>query len=148
MIFLNYIFFYLLYLRNLQEQVKKAFCYQTLYWPFTVWTNCIIKNQFWPILHSLNLSLTLLVVILNTKQQHKMFSREDVHSFINTYLPIHTFVLYIKGRKWILNNEYSRYFSTQVNSTLVISISGWVSYVLNLQGVREWNKIYGNSQKN
>ena len=23
-----------------QEQVKKAFCYQKLFWPFTVWTNC------------------------------------------------------------------------------------------------------------
>ena len=30
----------LLDLRNLQEQVKKAFCYQELFWPFTVWTNC------------------------------------------------------------------------------------------------------------
>ena len=29
----------LLYLRNLQEQVKKAFCYQKLFWPFTVWKN-------------------------------------------------------------------------------------------------------------
>ena len=27
-------------LRNLQEQVKKAFCYQKLFWPFTVWINC------------------------------------------------------------------------------------------------------------
>ena len=26
-------------LRNLQEQVKKAFCYQKLFWPFTVWIN-------------------------------------------------------------------------------------------------------------
>ena len=30
----------LLYLRNLQEQVKKAFCYQKLFWPSTVWRNC------------------------------------------------------------------------------------------------------------
>ena len=30
----------LLDLRNLQEQVKKAFCYQKLSWPFTVWINC------------------------------------------------------------------------------------------------------------
>ena len=30
----------LLYLRNLQEQVKKAFFYQKLFWPFTVWMNC------------------------------------------------------------------------------------------------------------
>ena len=26
--------------RNLQEQDKKAFCYQKLFWPFTVWKNC------------------------------------------------------------------------------------------------------------
>ena len=25
---------------NLQEQVKKSFCYQKLFWPFTVWINC------------------------------------------------------------------------------------------------------------
>jgi hypothetical protein len=31
----------LLDLKNLQvEQVRKAFCYQKLFWPFTVWTNC------------------------------------------------------------------------------------------------------------
>ena len=29
----------LLDLRNLQEQVKKAFRYQNLFWPFTVWIN-------------------------------------------------------------------------------------------------------------
>ena len=27
-------------MRNLQEQVKKAFCYQKLFWPFTTWINC------------------------------------------------------------------------------------------------------------
>ena len=42
----------LLHLRNLQEQVKKAFCYQKLFWPFTVWINCssdlkIFANS-WP----------------------------------------------------------------------------------------------------
>ena len=30
----------LLYLRNLKEQVKKAFCYQRLFWLFNVWINC------------------------------------------------------------------------------------------------------------
>ena len=39
-------------MRNLQEQVKKAFCYQKLFWPFTVWINCssdlkIFENS-WP----------------------------------------------------------------------------------------------------
>ena len=27
-------------MRNLQEQVRKAFCYQKLFWSFTDWTNC------------------------------------------------------------------------------------------------------------
>ena len=34
------IFFPICVLRNLQEQVKKPFCYQKLFWPFTVWINC------------------------------------------------------------------------------------------------------------
>ena len=47
--FLNPIFFFLnlnsncsnlLDLRNLQEQVKKAFCYRKFFWPLTVWINC------------------------------------------------------------------------------------------------------------
>ena len=35
-------------MRNLQEQVKKAFCYQKLSWPFTVWINCSsdLKKKF------------------------------------------------------------------------------------------------------
>ena len=33
----------LLGMRNLQEQVKKAFCYQKLFWPFTVGTICYLK---------------------------------------------------------------------------------------------------------
>ena len=37
---LNYNCSNLLDMRNLQEQVKKAFCYQKLFWPFTVWINC------------------------------------------------------------------------------------------------------------
>ena len=38
--------------RNLQEQVKKALCYQKLFWPFTVWINrsSDLKNfaNSWP----------------------------------------------------------------------------------------------------
>ena len=37
---LNYNCSNFFYVRNLQEQVKKAFCYQKLFWPFTVWINC------------------------------------------------------------------------------------------------------------
>ena len=42
----------LLDMRNLQEQVKKAFCYQKLFWSITVWINCSseLKNfaNLWP----------------------------------------------------------------------------------------------------
>ena len=46
------IFSNLLVLRNIQQQVKKAFCYQKLFWPFSVWANCsndhkIFANS-WP----------------------------------------------------------------------------------------------------
>ena len=37
---LNQDFSNFLDMRNLQEQVKKAFFYQKLFWPFTVWINC------------------------------------------------------------------------------------------------------------
>ena len=37
---LNYDCSNFLDVRNLQKQVKKAFCYQKLFWPFTVWINC------------------------------------------------------------------------------------------------------------
>ena len=42
----------LLDMRNLQEQVKKAFCYQKLLWPCTVWINCSsnlkLSANSWP----------------------------------------------------------------------------------------------------
>ena len=43
---LNYDYSIFLDMRNLQEQVRKAFCYQKLFWLFTVWINCYsdLKN--------------------------------------------------------------------------------------------------------
>ena len=37
-------------MRNLRKQVKKAFCYQKLLWPFTVWINCSIYLKNFQIL--------------------------------------------------------------------------------------------------
>ena len=37
---LNYNYSNLLDMKNLQEQVKKAFCYHQLFWTFTIWINC------------------------------------------------------------------------------------------------------------
>ena len=33
-------------MRNLQEQVKKTFCYQKLFWPFTVWIDSSDRKHF------------------------------------------------------------------------------------------------------
>ena len=51
------------YLRNLQEQVKKAFCYQKLFWPFTVRRNCssdlkIFANCLQPLISNFFFSIT------------------------------------------------------------------------------------------
>ena len=63
-IFLNPIFFFnmnsnfsnLLGKRSIQEQLKKAFCYQNLFWPFTVWTNCSVDLKHFPNSQSLVLN--------------------------------------------------------------------------------------------
>ena len=46
-------------LRNLQEQVKKAFCHQKLFWPFTVRINCSsdLKNFANSMLSASNFSI-------------------------------------------------------------------------------------------
>ena len=77
-------------LRNLQEQVKKAFCYQKLFWPFTVWIDCSsdLKKfpNSWP-----------------SASNFKSFSRSLKHFFLtvgqNNFgnkIPFHFLVL-IKG---------------------------------------------------
>ena len=43
---MNYNCSNLLNIRNFQEQVKKAFCCQKLFWPFTVWINCSSDLKF------------------------------------------------------------------------------------------------------
>ena len=46
-------------MKNLQEQVRKTFCYQKLFWPFTVQTNCSSDLEMFgdvckdPVLHTL-----------------------------------------------------------------------------------------------
>ena len=59
----------LLDMRNIQEQVKKAFCYQKLFWPLTVWINCSsdLKN----IENSLNFNCSNLSSLRNLQEQVK-----------------------------------------------------------------------------
>ena len=53
-------------LRNLQEQVKKAFCYQKLFWPFTVQTNCFSDHK----------------IFAHSASNFKSFSRSLEHFFL------------------------------------------------------------------
>ena len=76
---LNYNCSNLLDMRNLQEQVKKAFCYQKLIWPFTVWINCSSDRKkfanFWPSASNFkSFSLSLEHTILVTKYNYFLFS--------------------------------------------------------------------------
>jgi len=56
-------------MRNLQEQVKKAFRYQTLFWSFTVWINC-------------SSDLTVFANSLPSALNFKKFSRSLEHFFL------------------------------------------------------------------
>ena len=56
---------------NLQEQGKKTFCYQKLFWPFTVWQNCssdlkMFANS-WPSASNLKRFSSIISTILETK---------------------------------------------------------------------------------
>ena len=63
-------------MRNLQEQVKKSFCYQKLFWPFTVWINFsnvwCNKNRT---KHSSVLLLPLVRFLLHQTLSNKLFIR-------------------------------------------------------------------------
>ena len=49
-------------MRNLQEQVKIAFCYQKLFWLFTAWMNC-----------SSDLKNTIPTYIINVYKKDQLF---------------------------------------------------------------------------
>ena len=72
-------------MRNLQEQVKKAFCYQKLFWPFTVWINCSSDLKLLQI-------LCLQPQILKVLQEHFCFSQK-VRTILETkYVQYYGFI--------------------------------------------------------
>ena len=84
-------------MRNLQEQVKKAFCYQKMFWPFTVWINCSSDlksfanscpsaSNFKIFSQSVKqFSLTVGQKILVTKYHFPKENREYLHKIIDAY---------------------------------------------------------------
>ena len=93
-------------MRNLQEQVKKAFCYQKLFWPFTVWINCSsdlkhfansrpsasnFKSFSWSLEH-----------FFLTVSQNNFGNKVPLH-WIYIYFLINT--LFYKEIRWFKNNH-------------------------------------------
>ena len=73
-------------MRNLQEQVKKAFCYQKLFWPSTVWINCSsdLKNfaNSQPSASNFNSNCSNLLHMRNLQDQvKKAFYQKKIKSF-------------------------------------------------------------------
>ena len=85
---------------NLQEQVKKAFCYQKLFWAFTVWINCSsdlkkISNS-WPSASNFkSFSRSLKQFVLTVGQNNfsnKMLLNLTLLYFKNWFQPIVIFM--------------------------------------------------------
>ena len=92
----------LLDLRNLQEQVKKAFCYQKLFWPFTVWTNCssdlkIFANSRHSTSNFKIFSWWLEQFFLTVGQNN--FGNKIPFSLLKYLIFMHIFLFLIKDRK-------------------------------------------------
>ena len=96
-------------MRNLQEQVKKAFCYQKLFLPFTVWINC-------------SSDLKICVNSWPSASNFKFFSQLQEHFFLtvgqNNYGNKIPFLLLSQCSWpklclpwfWLLTNDYSLFF--------------------------------------
>ena len=63
-------------LRNLQEQVKKALCYQKLFWPFTVWINCSCDLKFFENSRTSESNFFLIWILIQNFCKFSAFSLE------------------------------------------------------------------------
>ena len=91
----------LLDLRNLQEQVKNAFCYQKLFLPFTVWIDCSsdLKNF-------VNSQPSASNFKSFSRSQEQFFLTADQNNFGNK-IP---FTLFLKVWTFFLNPLFPHFF--------------------------------------
>ena len=96
----------LLDMRNLQEQVKRAFCYQKLFWPFTVWINCSrdLKN----FANCLQPQISKVFLITRTIFSH---SRTEQFWYQNT----------ISWEKTLHTKLFFTFFMTKISLKLLVS---------------------------
>ena len=104
-------------LRNLQEQVKKAFCYQKLFWPFTVWINCSsdLKN-----FENSRLSASNFKSFSRSLEQ--FFLTVGQNNFGNKIPLLHTWILNDSARFFfLLLVSLSFHYFSQIHEKLSIS---------------------------
>ena len=87
-------------LRNLQEQVKKAFCYQKLLWPFTVRINSSSDlNRFWKS-SAFSFSWSLEQFFL-TVGQNNFWKQNTIYDFL--FKLFFLFPFHISRLSWLLD---------------------------------------------
>ena len=91
-------------MRNLQEQVKKEFCYQKLFWPFTVWINCsshrkFLKNSWLSASNFKSFSRSLEQFFQTVKSQNN-FGNKTPFLFLFS-LSISNVQLFVAFNKWL-----------------------------------------------
>ena len=136
-------------LRNLQEQVKKAFCYQKLFWPFTFWINCSsdLKNfaYSWPSASNFkNFSWSLEEHGNNTKRI-RAFHEYEIYSFKSKIRKISRKIIWRKELLLLATWEMSLKFI--INYTAASRAVGdrnqelGARFWLEREGCEQWNSI-------
>ena len=92
-------------MRNFQEQINVALCYQKLSWPFTVWINCSSENvKFWAFSLEFLKFFLITRTILVTKYHFSRFegTRGERNQIFRT--PVH----FWSTSTWIWNRAKER----------------------------------------
>ena len=121
-------------MRNLQEQVKKAFCYQKLFWPFIFWIFCSsdLKNfaNSWPSTsHFKNFSLSL----------EQFFLIVDQNNFGNKIPLFHIATFFITFFRVQLAVQHNQLFPDLIKQEETLLIKQAMHYLLKKL---DWNLRY------
>ena len=119
-------------MRNLHEQVKKAFCYQKLFWPFTVWINCCsLESRITRTIFSHSRSEPFLVKIKKKKMHiweiRSIKVKNNVHPFLHNAWP-HLWSTVYRGAfckftfQWIYYCHSSKFIGNETGKTHLCAV--------------------------
>jgi hypothetical protein len=84
-------------MRNLQEHVKKAICYQKVFWPFIVWINCSsdLKKfaNSWPSVSNFKSFSRLLEQFFLTVGQNNFGNKIPLNTYLQWHLDCYCLLL-------------------------------------------------------